>query len=122
MRPLRGARVKTKMEFFMNANEIVPIPTNERAPLLCPVCHSQMERFRVTRARTGDVQGIRCPLCKTSSFLSREAANRLDGPKTASQCVADNALSAKSESAPQPTSLIEDFFNWLASGTEEFWK
>lgn len=105
----------------MNRTEKTSCPGSQ-TPSPCPICRGPMERFTVTRARTGEMQGIRCPECKTSSFLSRDAANRLAAQETSTKPVSANALEAAPQATKQPTSLFEDLCAWLADGIDELWK
>lgn len=91
---------------------------NEEGPP-CPICCAPMERFTVTRARTGDMQGIRCPECKTSSFLSREAVERLDTLKPVAKQVSGGVSPPLSDTPKEPTSLFEAVLAWLFDEGEE---
>ena len=80
------------------------MPT-EPTPLKCPVCEGPMQRFKITRAGKGDMQGIKCPICKTSSFLSREALERL---RTRSNALRPTrSISEPSAQLKQPAPPVE---------------
>lgn len=94
----------------------------------CPVCATPMERFNIAR-RTGIVRGIRCPTCKTSSFLSRAASERLQtrsnesGQAVSAQATPasptpiDSHVPGPSPSERVPKTLFERLLESLSEGS-----
>ena len=89
----------------------------------CPVCDSPMELVTVVRKAKGSAQAIKCPTCRTSTFLTKEAAARLQsssdhgGAGAASDAAPNIALPPSIAVQPEraPTSLFEDFLAWLGA-------
>ncbi len=93
----------------------------------CPVCESRMELVTVVRKAKGAAQAIKCPECRTSTFLTKDAAARLcaavEVPDTRSSTesrppvIVSEARPAAASVEPDrvPTSLFEDFIAWLNS-------
>lgn len=91
----------------------------------CPVCESPMELVTVVRKTKGSAQAIKCPQCRTSTFLTREAAARINAVAKTTSTPRPNEEAVQSVherkplaiSAPNlervPTSLFEDFVAWL---------
>ena len=94
----------------------------------CPVCDSPMELVTVVRKAKGSAQAIKCPECRTSTFLTKEAAARLQAAKDAPS-VRPTPTMPEPKAAPRntpivaptpealrvPTSFFEDFIEWLNS-------
>ena len=107
--------------------------------MICPVCGNPMSQFTVERKTKGTMRGIRCDACKVSTFLSRDALQRLSARETtaAQQPTARHEPAAERpaplaqkptvevgarrqepEPARLPQSLFELFVDWLSAPSD----